>query len=84
MPVDDFVRPVGGDDSETDNGVVRFKTDGDRLTKVTVELDYSPRDTGAAEQEEAPVRARLPRDLELYRAFLLQRCDESQCRVVWE
>lgn len=84
MPVDEFVRPVGGDDSEADNGVVRFETEGDRLTKVTVELAYSPRNAGAAEQEEAHVRARLQRDLELYRAFLLRRCDETQCRIVWE
>ena len=84
MPVDDFVRGGGDDDSEADQGVVRFETEGDRLTKVTVELAYSPRNAGAAEEEEARVRARLQRDLKLYHDFLLRRCDETQCRTVWE
>lgn len=84
MPVAEFVRGVGDDDSEADNGVVRFTTEGDRLARVTVELNYSPRNAGSAEQEEAQVRARLQRDLELYRAFLLRRCEETNCRIIWE
>ena len=40
-PIDEVERPVGGDESEADRGVVRFETKGDRLTKVSVELDYS-------------------------------------------
>lgn len=84
MPIDQFTRSVGGDESEADNGVVRFETKGNRLTKVSVELTYSPRSADTAEQEEAQVRARLRHDLEQYHSFLLQRCDATQCRTVWQ
>ena len=84
MPIEEFARPVGGDESEADSGVVRFETKDDRLTKITVELVYSPRNASAPAEEEARVRARLHRDLAQYRAFLLQRCDEGHCRTVWQ
>ena len=85
MPIEQFERPVGGDESEADSGVVRFETEGSRLTKVSARsLSYSPRHKEAAEQEEARVRARLQHDLEQYRAFLLQRCDDTRCRTVWQ
>ena len=83
MPLDQFEHPVGGDETEAEQGVVRFETKGDRLTRVNVELNYSPHHGGDAATEEAQVRSRLQRDLELYRAFLLQRCDETSCRTEW-
>jgi uncharacterized membrane protein len=83
MPTDRIAETAGGDESEADQGVVRFETKGDRLTKVVVELDYTPYRAEDAEVEEAQVRSRLERDLELYRSFLLRRCDETSCRTEW-
>lgn len=84
MPVDQFERPLAGDESDAENGSVFFETKGERLTKVRVEVAYSPRNRDEAEEEEARVRARLQRDLEAFRAFLLARCDETRCRTVWQ
>lgn len=83
MPIDQLGQPTGGDESQADQGVVRFETKGDRLTRIVVELNYSPHRTENSEAEEAQVRARLERDLELYRSFLLRRCDETSCRTEW-
>lgn len=84
MPIDEFEYHAGGDESQADTGTVRFETKDDRLTRVSVELSHSPRDAGAAQQEEANVRARLQHDLQHYQAFLQQRCAETQCRTVWQ
>ena len=84
MPVDQFARPLAGDQSDAENGSVYFETKGERLTKVRVEVAYAPRHRDEAEEEEARVRARLQRDLEAFRAFLLARCDETRCRTVWQ
>jgi hypothetical protein len=82
MPVDELKHAVGADETNADQGVVRFETKDNRLTRVAVELNYSPRTEDAA-AEEAQVRSRLLHDLELFRAFLLQRCDETSCRTEW-
>lgn len=83
MPVDDLKHPVGGDETEGERGVVRFETKGDRLTRVIVELNYSPRRIDDAAAEEAQVLSRLRNDLESYRSFLLKRCEETSCRTEW-
>lgn len=83
MPVGRMAQPEGGDETQAERGTVRFETKGDRLTRVFVELDYTPHRSDDAEAEEAQVRRRLERDLELYRSFLLRRCDETSCRTEW-
>jgi hypothetical protein len=68
------------DEQDMGAGDVRFETDGDRLVRVTVELDYVPRTTGTADVEIARAEATLQRDLEKYRLFLLDRCERESCR----
>ncbi|MCX6372798.1 MAG: hypothetical protein NTX16_06885 [Actinobacteria bacterium] len=55
------------DDQDMDAGDVRFETQGDRLVRVTVELDYVPRTTDTATAETAHAEGTLRRDLEKYR-----------------
>jgi len=68
------------DEQDMDAGEVKFETEGDRLVKVTVELDYVPRTTATAAEETARAEAALQRDLEKYREFLLKRCEQESCR----
>jgi hypothetical protein len=68
------------DEQDMDAGSVRFETEGDRLVKVTVELDYVPRTTDTAAAEIVHAEATLRRDLEKYRLFLLERCARESCR----
>ena len=67
-------------ESDADSGTVRLETKGDRLVEVSVELQYTPHG-GDAGNEVAQAQARLDRDLERYRAFLLKRCEEKSCRA---
>jgi hypothetical protein len=69
-------------DTDADDGTVRFETEGDRLVRVSVEVTYTPHEGGDETQEIARAQARLERDLEKYRAFLLKRCEQESCRVV--
>lgn len=55
------------------------ETDADSGT-VTVEIEYSPRAGGDATAEVAQAQARLERDLEKYRVFLVRRCEQESCR----
>ena len=66
------------DEAEMD-AEVNFETEGDRLVKVTVELDYVPRSADTA-AEIAHAQGTLRRDLEKYRRFLLERCERESCR----
>jgi len=68
------------DEQDMDAGEVKFETEGDRLVRVTVELDYVPRTTVTAAEEIAHAEGTLRRDLEKYRVFLLQRCERESCR----
>jgi hypothetical protein len=68
------------DEQDMDAGEVKFETEGDRLVRVTVELDYVPRTTATAAEETARAEAALQRDLEKYRTFLLKRCEQESCR----
>ena len=69
------------DQDDMQAGKVDLTTQGDRLVRVAVELDYMPRSTGAAEAEVARAQATLERDLEKYRRFVLDRCEKLQCRT---
>ena len=68
-------------ETDADSGTVRFETEGDRLVKVSVELEYTPRGHGDPVDEVAKAQARLDRDLEKYRTFLLRRCEQESCRA---
>jgi len=68
------------DEQDMNAGDVKFETEGDRLVKVTVELEYVPRSTDTAAAEVAHAEATLQRDLEKYRLFLLDRCEREGCR----
>jgi len=68
------------DEQDMDAGEVKFETEGDRLVRVTVELEYAPRSSGAAGTEIARAEATLQHDLEKYRQFLLDRCERESCR----
>ena len=66
------------DEAEMDAGI-KFETEGDRLVKVSVELDYVPRTPNGA-SEVARAQETLRRDLEKYRRFLVERCEREGCR----
>lgn len=68
-------------ESEADSGTVRLETEGERLVKVSVDLEYTPHGGGDAAEEIARAQARLERDLERYRTFLLRRCEQESCRA---
>ena len=68
-------------ETDADSGTVTFETEGERLVKVSVELKYTPRGGGDRGAEIARAQARLNRDLEKYRTFLLKRCEQESCRT---
>ena len=68
-------------ETDADSGTVTFETEGERLIKVSVELKYTPRGGGDRGDEIARAQARLERDLEKYRTFLLKRCEQESCRT---
>jgi len=56
---------VSVSETDADPGTVNLETDGDRLVKVSVEVEYKPRASGeAAAAEVAQAQTRLGRDLE--------------------
>jgi hypothetical protein len=67
-------------ETDADSGTVHFETEGDRLVKVSVALEYTPHSGGDAKTEIARAQARLNADLEKYRVFLLKRCEQESCR----
>jgi hypothetical protein len=68
-------------DTDADSGTVKFETEGDKLIKVSVELEYTPHGHGEPDDEVAQAQARLNGDLEKYRKFLLWRCEQDNCRA---
>ncbi len=68
-------------ETDADSGTVTFETEGDRLVRVSIEVEYTPRASGdAAAAEVAHAQTRLEHDLEKYRVFLLRRCEQESCR----
>ena len=67
-------------ETDADSGTVKFETEGDRLVKMSVEVQYTPRGGNDASAEVARAQTRLNRDLEKYRVFLLRRCEQENCR----
>lgn len=68
------------DQDDIEAGKVDLTTEGDRLAKVAVALDYTPRSKEKADAEVARAEATLERDLEKYKRFVLDRCEKMQCR----
>jgi hypothetical protein len=68
------------DEDDMNAGDVRFTTEGERLVKVDVRLDYSPRSTAGAETEVSRAQGTLERDLKRYRRFVVDRCERLGCR----
>ncbi len=68
-------------ESDADSGTVKLETEGDRLVKVSVELEYTPHGRGDPNDEVVQAQTRLDRDLERYRTFLLKRCEQESCRT---
>jgi hypothetical protein len=68
-------------ETDADSGDVTFETEGDHLVRVSVKLEYTPRRGADAAAEIAAAQARLDRDLEKYRTFLLRRCEQESCRT---
>ena len=68
------------DEDDMKAGDVAFTTEGDRLVKVDVRLDYRPRSTAGADLEVSRAQATLERDLERYRLFVVGRCERLSCR----
>ncbi len=68
-------------ESEADSGTVNLEPEGERLVKVSVELEYTPHGGGDAKAEVAQAQARLEHDLQRYRTFLLWRCEQESCRA---
>ena len=67
-------------ETDADSGTVTFETEGERLVRVSVEVEYTPHSGGDAAAEVAHAQAQLERDLEKYRVFLLRRCEQESCR----
>ena len=68
------------DEDDMKAGKVDFTTEGERLVRVTVALEYAPRTKDTATDEVARAQATLERDLEKYKAFVQDRCTRMQCR----
>lgn len=68
------------DEQDMDAGEVNFETEGDRLVRVTVELDYVTRTKDTAAEEIARAEGALRRDLDKCRRFLLEQCEQESCR----
>jgi hypothetical protein len=68
------------DEDDMKAGDVEFTTEGDRLIKVDVRLEYTPRSSATAGEEVSRAQATLERDLEKYRRFVLGRCERLSCR----
>jgi hypothetical protein len=68
------------DEGDMKAGQVEFTTEGDRLIKVDVRLEYTPRSSFGADSEVSRAQATLERDLERYRRFVTGRCERLSCR----
>jgi hypothetical protein len=68
-------------ETDADSGTVTFETEGERLVRVSVAVEYTPHGGGDPGAEVARAQTRLERDLEKYRIFLLRRCEQESCRM---
>jgi hypothetical protein len=66
---------------DADSGKVTFEKEGEKVSKVSVELQYTPPKDGDRKQDIARAQAHLDRDMLKYRTFLLRRCEQESCRA---
>ena len=66
-------------ETDAESATVTFETEGERLVKIAVEVEYTPRGSDLS-ADVARAQARLERDLDKYRTFVLRRCDQESCR----
>jgi hypothetical protein len=66
-------------ETDAESGTVTFETEGESLVKVAVEVEYAPRG-GDPSADIARAQARLERDLDKFRTFVLRRCEQESCR----
>jgi hypothetical protein len=67
-------------DIDADDGKVAFAELGDGKARVSVEIEYTPRDSVDPGSDVARAQHELDRDLDKYRQFVKRRCDEQLCR----
>jgi hypothetical protein len=66
-------------DLEADDGTVAFADLGGGRARVSLEIDYAPRDAVDPGTDVARAQRELDRDLDKYREFVQRRCDEVLC-----
>lgn len=64
---------------EFDEGTVRFESTSEGSTRVTVQVQYESAEAVAPGERLARARGQLNRTLEGYLAFVVQRCEETNC-----
>lgn len=68
-------------DIDADDGTVRFLRERDGITRVAVELEYTPHDREHPDDDVRAAQERLERGLSEYHEFVLRRCEEEHCRL---
>ena len=66
---------------DADSGKVTFEKEGEQLSKVSVELEYTPQRVADRKQDIARAQEHLDRDMQKFRTFVLRRCDQLSCRA---
>jgi len=67
-------------DLDADDGRVTFADLGDGRSRVSLEIDYTPRGRSDPESDVRRAQRELEGDLDKYRTFVMRRCDELLCR----
>ena len=68
-------------DLDADDGRVTFADLGDGRSRVSLEIDYTPRGRSDPESDVRRAQRELEGDLDKYRTFVMRRCDELLCRA---
>jgi len=66
---------------DADSGKVTFEKEGDKVSKISVELQYTPPKDADRKKDLVRAQELLDRDMQKYRTFLLRRCDQESCRA---
>jgi hypothetical protein len=67
------------DESPVAKGTVKFARSADRMVTITVDLECDA--AGGGEEPSGRVREHLRHDLESYRRYVEERCQETDCRL---
>jgi hypothetical protein len=66
---------------DADSGKVTIEKEGEQLSKVSVELEYTPPKNADRTQDIARAQLHLDRDMQKFRMFVERRCDQLSCRA---